>query len=132
MNVKHHFAILPFITVFFFTHAFQTFDASTGTLYIYSSSDFTTTYQNSTKHVIIVSGVSQIPQRAFYLWTSLTSASIRNSVTSIEYYAFAYCTSLSCITIPSSVTSIGQNVFTDCSALATVVLEEGLQTIGTY
>ena len=57
--------------------------------------------------------------------TTLTSASIPNSVTTIGNAAFHSCTGHISITIPNSVTSISQAIFNNCIGLTTIKVDSG-------
>jgi uncharacterized repeat protein (TIGR03803 family) len=63
--------------------------------------------------------ITSIGTNAF-LYSSLTSVMIPNSVTGIGDGAFYHCSSLTNITIPNSVTSIGSYAFCYCSSLTAV------------
>ncbi len=69
--------------------------------------------------------VTSIGWNAFWDCTSLTSATIPNSVISIGSYAFWDCTSLTSATIPNSVISIGSYAFWDCTSLTRIEVESG-------
>jgi hypothetical protein len=82
-------------------------------------------YLNAIRAVVIVSGVENIGNNAFYDCSSLTSITIPASVTSIGWGAFGYCSSLTSITIPETVTSIGDGAFSGCTSLTAIdVLED--------
>ena len=48
---------------------------------------------------------------------------IAEGATTISSYAFSGCTSLSTATIPNSVTDVGDNCFSDCTELTTVTVQ---------
>ena len=73
---------------------------------------------SSIKSVIITGG--NIPSRAFYNCSGLTSITIPDSVTNIGTYAFYNCSGLTSITIPDSVTGIGTYAFRGCSGLTSI------------
>ena len=74
--------------------------------------------------------VTSIGEGAFARCTSLTSATIPDSVTSIGYRAFYNCISLTSIEIPNSVTSIGEDAFALCASLTSVTIPDSVKTIG--
>lgn len=74
---------------------------------------------NEITELEIPDGVSNIPNRAFYGCSNITSVIIPNTVNSIGFYAFADC-GLTSVEIPSSVTSIESSVFQGCSNLSSV------------
>ncbi len=59
----------------------------------------------SLTNVVLGSGISYLPDYAFYGCESLTSVTIPDSVTSVGEWVFAYCTSLEKISIPASLKS---------------------------
>ena len=79
---------------------------------------------------IIPAGTREIPNRAFYDCSSLTSVIIPESVKIIGSFAFEACSSLASITIPSSVTSIGKYAFAGCSSLASITIPNSVISIG--
>lgn len=72
--------------------------------------------------LVILEGVTVIPDYAFYNCNSFSNIEIANGVTSIGYSAFAWCSSMNSIIIPDSVTSIGKNAFYACSSLESITL----------
>jgi len=82
--------------------------------------------------IALPNSVTSIGQQAFSGCTRLSTISIPNSVTSIGNYAFNECTSLSTISIPNSVTSIGDNAFYGCSALTQITIPSSVTSIGPY
>ncbi len=68
-------------------------------------------YTASTVAVEIGNCVTEIGDRAFQNFSSLTGVTIPSSVASINYRAFYNCSRLNSLVIPSSVISIGQNAF---------------------
>ena len=79
---------------------------------------------------IIPEGTTEIPERAFYDCSSLTSVVIPESVKIIGSFAFEACSSLASITIPNSVTSIGKYAFAGCSALTSITIPNSVTSIG--
>ncbi len=63
--------------------------------------------------VIIPKEVTRINYFCF-LYSSITSITIPDSVTEISNFAFYKCTSLTSVTIPDSVTAIGEAAFDEC------------------
>ena len=66
-----------------------------------------------------------IPDYACYNCTSMTSATIGNSVTSIGSEAFNSCNGLSSVNIPNSVTYIGSRAFNNCGGLTSIAVADG-------
>ena len=89
-------------------------------------------YINNTKieSIIIPDGTTEIADKAFCGFKSLTSITIPDSVTSIGNDAFSGCTGLTSITIPDSVTSIGYCAFSDCTGLKNVSISNSVTSIG--
>ena len=79
---------------------------------------------------IIPEGTSEIPGRAFYDCSSLTSVVIPESVKIIGSFAFEVCSSLASITIPNGVTSIGKYAFAGCSSLTSITIPHSVISIG--
>lgn len=73
--------------------------------------------------------ITDIPFRAFYKCTGLTSVTIPNSVTSIGARAFYECTGLTSVTIPNSVTTISEETFSYCYGLISVTIPESVTSI---
>ena len=72
------------------------------------------------KELIIPSGVTSIPARAFAYCEYLTSVNICDGVTLIDMAAFYACSSLTLVTIPDGVTMISMQAFHDCSSINSV------------
>ena len=72
----------------------------------------------------------EIPSRAFFNCSELTTITIPDGVTSIGNEAFSNCSDLTSITIPASVTSIGSSAFSGCSNLASIMIPNGVTSIG--
>ncbi len=79
---------------------------------------------------IILSGVTNIGERAFSYCTGLTSVTIPNSVTSIGDEAFYNCTGLASIIIPDRVTSIEGGAFSGCTGLTSITIPDSVTSIG--
>ena len=77
-------------------------------------------------------GLTEIPDEAFYDYDNLTNVIIPDSVTSIGDGAFSSCSSLTSVTIPESVTSIGDSAFSSCYNLTNVIIPDSVTTIGDY
>ena len=75
-------------------------------------------------------GLTEIPDDAFYTCSGLTNVTIPNSVTSIGDYAFYACRGLTNVTIPNSVTTIGDSAFYACSGLTNVTIPNSVTNIG--
>lgn len=77
----------------------------------------------------VVYTVTSIIETAF-IYPSLSSIEIPNSVISIGDDAFNDCSSLKSINIPQNVTSIGLCTFANCSSLISVTIPNSVMTIG--
>lgn len=82
------------------------------------------------KEIIILDGVTNVSDRAFYCCSSLTKVTLPSSVTEIGNKSFANCMALESVTMTDSVTIIGNEAFSYCTALKTITLPEGLITLG--
>ena len=96
-------------------------------------------YRETTVKAEITSRCTSIGDNAFYIYTSMTSCTIPDSVTSIGYYAFSRCSGLTSIgpigsgasvEIPNSVTSIGGGAFSSCTSLTSIDIPSGVTRIG--
>ena len=81
---------------------------------------------------IVLKGIDEIGNYAFYNCNFIKTITIPSSVTSIGSYAFDGCSSLISITIPSNITSIGGYAFSGCTQLQIVNIEPNskLKSIG--
>ena len=75
-------------------------------------------------------GLTEIPERAFWFCSSLAGIKLPSTLTSIGNYAFAICENLTDIEIPEGVTSIGDQAFNSCKSLTDVKIPEGVTSIG--
>ena len=82
--------------------------------------------------IIIPNSVTSIGDRAFSGCSSLASITIPNSVKSIDNYAFSSCDSLTSIIIPDSVTNIGSSAFSHCSSLTSITIPNSVKSIDNY
>ena len=98
----------------------------------FGASIVSNTYKNGKGVIVFRAPVTSIGVYAFRECTSLTSATIPDSVTSIEYGAFYGCSSLTSVTIPDSVTSIGSYAFAHCTSLKSVIIGNSVTSIGSY
>ncbi len=80
--------------------------------------------------VVIPSGVTSIPDRAFYGMESIKSVTIPDSVKSVGESVFSNCTGLTQVTIGKGVQSIGSSAFYNCTGLTQVTIGKGVQSIG--
>ena len=75
--------------------------------------------------VTLPANVTSIGVRAFYYCNRLTSVALPESVTSIGNYAFHNCYNLTSIFIPKKVTKIGSYVLYNCNSLASIEVQSG-------
>lgn len=73
--------------------------------------------------------MTTIPQRTFYLCTSLKSIVIPKSVTSIGNDAFVQCFSLNEISLPNTLTTIGTSAFQFMTGISTLTLPNSITTV---
>ncbi len=83
------------------------------------------------KEVVIKDGITRIKNDAFRS-TSVTSVTIRNSVTYIGETAFYDCSNLTSIIIPNSINTIADNMFMWCTSLTSVVIPDSVTSTGSY
>lgn len=70
--------------------------------------------------------VTEIGENAFFMYSSLISVTIPNSITSIGASAFSGCSNLTSVEIPNSVTSIGEDAFSGYSRLESVIISKNI------
>lgn len=80
--------------------------------------------------VVVIEGVTEIENFAFYNCANLVTVSLPDTLTTIEQLAFNGCTNLTMTELPSGVTSIGKNAFFGCSSINKMTLPAGLASIG--
>jgi len=78
-------------------------------------------YGNNYIQAVEVDYAGAIPNNAFSKCSSMTNASIGNSVTSINDYSFSDCSSLQTIKEGDGITALGKYAFSGCSNLGTAV-----------
>ena len=108
--------------------------------------------ERSGTSVQIPAGTTKIGNYAFYVYSTLSTVTIPDSVASIGEYAFgtsgltsvtipasvhaiskscfAYCNKLATVSLPDTLTTIAQNAFTGCSALTALTIPANVETIG--
>lgn len=89
-------------------------------------------YLQSYKNVLsieIKSGITNIPNYAFYGSSSVTKVTIPNTVTSIGKYAFENCGITGSLVLPESITEIGEYAFYECGYLTSVTIPSKIKTI---
>ena len=82
--------------------------------------------------ITIPESVMVIGASAFMYCEGLTSLVIPNSVTRIDGDAFSECHGLTVVTLPGSITSIAQDLFYNCYGLTSVTIPESVTSIGAY
>jgi hypothetical protein len=123
---------------------FYSFDESTGTLTIYGYGEMNVddyiiddnsgitppwiSWRESTKTIIIDSGIQSICTYAFYQFNNVTTVKIGNSVEYISYWAFVIGSSLTTLELPNSLTRIESNNF-DNNQLTTLYIPRNLTII---
>lgn len=82
----------------------------------------------------IKSGITNIPNYAFYGSSSVTKVTIPNTVTSIGKSAFRDCGITGSHVLPESITEIGECAFYECGYLTSVTIPSKIKTIkqGTF
>lgn len=84
--------------------------------------------KNAIKSVIIHDGITEISDRAFLAYSSLTSVVIPNTVTNLGFAPF-YQSGLQHVTLSNAATTIGFLTFGYCNALEEVVIPDGVETL---
>ena len=84
--------------------------ASSGGGYSYTQQGPWHAIQSKVKKIVICSGVTEIPERAFPYFTNLEEIEIEPGLKSIGKEAFYGCDDLEKLTIPASVTKIGEDI----------------------
>ena len=74
-------------------------------------------------------GLTEIPERAFWYCSSLAGIKLPSTLTSIGKNAFLSCENLASVKIPEGVTSIGVSAFSGCR-ITTIELPASLTSIG--
>lgn len=95
-----------------------------------SSDSYVSPFANcdALKRITVPSGVTAIPDYAFYDAVSLEEVVLPDSLTSIGVQSFSI-TGIKSITIPAGVTIIPHSAFKDCVSLKNIILPEALKTI---
>lgn len=107
--------------------------SGSGEMVNYSSdslAEWSTSFPDLVKNVVVESGVTSISNFAFAGCESLTNISLPDSLTKIGNYAFYYCKSLESIDIPDNVTSVGYSSFYRCTNLTSVTIGNSVTSIG--
>ncbi|MBQ7900386.1 MAG: leucine-rich repeat protein, partial [Clostridia bacterium] len=76
--------------------------------------------------VVVGEGVTEIGQRAFQLFTGLTSVELPSTLKTIDTYAFIGCGALPAVVVPEGVTEFGEQPFRNCEGIATLTLPSTL------
>ena len=82
------------------------------------------------KHVVVEPGITSIGKYACYVFRSLESVTIADTVLSIGLCAFQDCDQLLSVSLGNKVTSIGGSAFCQCYKLKTVTGGNSVETIG--
>ncbi len=97
-----------------------------------TSIGYTAFLYSSVTSVVIPDSVTNIGDYAFCQCSSLLNINIPDGVTNIGDYAFGYCSSLESITIPESVKMIGSFAFGKCSSLKSVSIPDSVERVLDY
>ncbi|KAL7559885.1 hypothetical protein ACA910_005382 [Epithemia clementina (nom. ined.)] len=76
--------------------------------------------------------ITTVGQFAFYECEKLVEIHLPNSVTAIGEYAFSGCSTLTTLQLPHSLTAIDEGTFSDCPSLTSVLLPDNMTSIGLY
>lgn len=74
-------------------------------------------------------GLSTIPNQAFYGCNHLSSIKLPNTITTINGLAFGNCNSLTSLTIPKTVNKIGLCAFQGCESLTSIDIPENISIL---
>lgn len=75
------------------------------------------------------SGITDLPDRAFFRCSALKSVDLPESLVSMGYGPFGYCGNLQSVTFHNSLETIGDDAFYYCKALSSVQLPNSLKSI---
>lgn len=81
---------------------------------------------------VTLSGITDIPEEAFYGCSNLESVDLPEGMTIIPSGAFENCTSLSGIELPSTITALKNMAFYGCTGLTEITFPDGIESIGQY
>lgn len=100
-------------------------------LYKYSDFNKSEDQHSELTSISIPSGVSTIPDHAFYRCSGLTSVTLPSDLSSIGAQAFAHCLKLKEINIPYNVKSIGEQAFSSTS-IESLIIPSGVKVIPSF
>lgn len=84
---------------------------------------------SSFKEFKYFTGITEIPDNAFFLCEQLTTIDLPNSILSIGNRAFEQCSSLTHVSMPSSLLIINKRAFCGCGSLNSIYIPEGVTMI---
>ena len=90
------------------------------------------TYSSAPKATINLeqcSGLTMIPQNAFYQCQWLLEIELPDSIQTIDHFAFYYCNNLKHIRLPSGITTIGQSSFGYCYSLESIEIPDSVTSL---